>query len=271
MNDKLSLLFKRLSKNLDYSSYSAVSNFFDLEGPQEWSKLKVAVLRNFTLESIIPVIKGEIALMEFYPEVYLGDYDSIAKDVFDAKSPLYEFNPNIIVLAQWLETLSPKITRCFTSLTLEKLETVKDELVNQIYSFVISIRKNTSTPVLINNFPLPPYPAFGVLDAQSENYQSHVILQINQELIRFTKELKDIYIVDFMGLMSRIGSLQGIDERYWQMGQSPIGRKAIVQVGREYGKFFRAICGKVRKCLVLIFMIAESYLLCVVKITKKML
>ncbi|MBL7091680.1 HAD family hydrolase, partial [Acidovorax sp.] len=244
---------RRLANELTYSAYTATANALE-EVTSEASHLpplRVAILRNFTIEPMIPVIKGEIALAGFYPVIYLGDYDAIARDVLDPGSALYAFQPDFVIVAQWLETLAPTLVTRFLSLSPEQVNTEVERVLVTVNEIVTALRRHSKTPILVNNFPLPLYPTLGILDAQSENHQTHTILKLNLELLRRVRESRDVYLVDYMSLMARIGSVQGVDERYWQIGRAPIGRHALLPFGQEYGKFFRALHGKARKCLVL--------------------
>lgn len=236
-----------------YSAYAAVANALDRLKPQasDMPKLKVAILRNFTLDPMIPVIEGEIALAGFYPVIYLGDYGTIAQDVLNPRSALYTFGPDLVIVAQWIDALAPALATRFLSLSHQQVNTEIEQVSTTVGEFITALRRHTNAPILINNFPLPSYPALGILDAQSESYQTHAILRLNQDLFRRLRQTQDVYIVDYMSLMARIGSEQGTDERYWQIGRAPIGRNALVPFGQEYGKFLRALHGKAPKCLVM--------------------
>ena len=249
----LALALRRLSHEATFSTYTAVANALDEEAPSSSSlpHLRVAVLRNFTLDPLISVIKGEIALAGFYPEVYLGDYDAIARDALDPNSALYAFQPDFVILAQWLETLSPTLATRFVSLTAGQVDAEVGQVLAAVDEIVSALRRSLRAPILVNNFPLPVHTTLGILDAQSESYFTQTVLKLNLELLRRARQWRDVYLVDYLSLTARIGSSQGLDERYWHIGRAPIGRHALMPLGQEYGKFFRALLGKTRKCLVL--------------------
>ena len=251
--EDLNQVLKRLSKEGSYGAYAAAENALAKITPEgsNMPVLKIAILRNFILDPVIPVIKGEAMLSGFYPEIYLGDYDTIAQDVLNPQSALYQFQPDLVIVAQWLEVLAPALVNRFPSLSAEQVNIEVDRVLTTLNEFISALRQHTNIPILVNNFPLSSHPTHGILDAQSENYQGHTIMILNQELLRCLQLMRDVYLVDYMNLMARVGSAQGIDERYWQMGRAPIGRAALVPFGQEYGKFIRALRGKTRKCLVL--------------------
>ncbi len=251
--DDLQVALSRLTKETTYSVYTAVSNILDHLEPQEsqMAVLKVAILRNFTVDPLIPVIKGEIASAGFYPMIQLGGYDTIAQEVFDSQSALYVTQPDLVFVFQWLEILAPEFVTRFPSLSHTQVNDEIDRVLNMLSQFITAMRQHTNVPVVVNNFLLPCHSAFGILDVQSEQYQTHAILKLNLDLLRCFKKFHDVYLIDYMSLMMRIGSEQCVDERYWQIGRAPLGRNVLIPLGQEYGKFVRALCGKARKCLVL--------------------
>lgn len=250
---RLSNALKQLSSDQSYGAYTEVSNALDQLNAEDKGSamLKLALLRNFTLEPLVPVLKGEVSLANFHPHIYLGGYDTIAQDVLDLHSEFYSFKPDLVFLVQWLETLAPELVSRFVSLSELRVIEEIDRIVSGVRQFIVAIRKNIKTPLIFNNFVLPTFPAYGILDAQSPTSQMQAILKLNNKLSEMAREFSDVYVLDIMGLMARIGSQQGIDERYWQLGRAPIGRNTLVPLGRECGKFVRAIFGRSRKCLVL--------------------
>ena len=251
--ERLSNALKQLSFNQSYGAYTEVSNALDQlnAGDKGSTSLKLALLRNFTLEPLVPVLKGEVSLANYHPEIYLGGYDTIAQDVLDLNSEFYSFKPDLVFLVQWLETLAPEFVSRFVSLSESRVTEEIDRVIEGVSQFIVAIRKNIKTPLIFNNFVLPTFPAYGILDAQSSTYQMQAILKLNIKLSEMAREFSDVYVLDIMSLMARTGSQQGVDERYWQLGRAPIGRNTLIPLGRECGKFVRALFGRSRKCLVL--------------------
>jgi FkbH-like protein len=251
--NSLNSALSRLREEKSYSRYLAVSNALDeigLDG-SELIPVRLAILRNFTVDSVIPVIAGETALSGLQSHFYTGGFDTVAQDVFDSSSQLYSFRPDCIILAEWLESLAPQLTGRFLSLSAEQVEDEVNRVLRSIREILVAIRKNLKVPVLLNNFPLPAYPTLGILDGQSESFHTGAILRLNQGLQGMAQESNGgLYIVDLMSLAARLGQDRAFDRRYWHIGRAPIARTALVALGQEYGKFIRALQGKSRKCLV---------------------
>ena len=162
---------RNLSKSYSYESYLKVAKSLEGSNTRAFVNLRIALLRNFTIEPLIPVIKGEAALSGFKPELYLGGYDLVANDVLNPKSKLFEFNPQGIFLFQWLETLAPGLVLKFPTLNSAEVSNQIEGVVNDLFSYISSIRNVTNAPIILSNFALPSVSALGILDAQSENSQ----------------------------------------------------------------------------------------------------
>lgn len=236
-----------------YAEYSAVANALAVCDPEQtgFPALKVALLRNFTAEPLVPVLAGEIFRAGFHPRIYVGSFDAVQAEVLDSKSALHAFAPDFVILAQWLEALSPALTTAFLSTPPDEIAGEAARVRQHLREILSALNGKFRAPVLLNNFPLPSELTLGILDAQSPNYQTNTILRLNADVLADSKELRDVLIVDFMRLFATYGSANFADERYWQIARAPLSQKALVPLGIEYGKFIRALRGKAKKCLVL--------------------
>ena len=252
-NETLVSTLEHLSSEPTYRSYLAISNVLHELGPEatELQPLKVAISRNFTLEAMSPVLEGELALAGFYPQLLLGDYDAVSRDPLDPQSALYAFRPDFIIIAHWLENLAPQFASRFLSLSPIEVRTEIERILAEVRGRLRALRQNSAAPVLINNFVLPPHPSLGILDSQSDTYQTGSVLSLNHGLRQCVNEFSDVYLVDLMALTARLGNAQALDERYWHIARAPLSRSALSMLAREYVKFVRALRGRTRKCLVL--------------------
>ena len=243
----------RLGERPSYSTYLAVANALATRGAGSASlrPLRMAILRNFTIEPLVPVLQGEMALAGLYPIVHLGGLETALQDAFDPDGTLDRFRPDLVIVALWLEALSPSLTERYASLSNEAARAEMDRVLDVLDAIATAIRRRHQAPILLNNFPLPLHPALGILDAQSERSQTQDILALNRELLRRRGSIPDVYLVDYMGLMARVGGAQAMDGRLWQIGRAPLGKGSLVPLGQQYGRFIRALRGKARKCLAL--------------------
>jgi FkbH-like protein len=251
MNDDVLNAIARVKIEPTYVAYSALANLAEKAGEQGFELCRIAVLRNFTIEPMIPVIKGEAVRLGLAPDVYVADFDAIAESVMTPSSQLYTHKPHIILLAQWAETVSPLLMTKFLTLSKEQVDGEVTRIVDTMENWLRAIRSNCDAPVLVNNFPLPNIVTLGILDYQSESHQIHTVLILNNALLKMSKNFSDVYWVDTLSLFARVGYATAVDERNWQAARAPISKHALLPLGLEYAKFIRALRGKTRKCLVL--------------------
>lgn len=251
MNNEVLDAIARVKIEPTYVSYCSLANFAEAVVEQGFEPCRIAVLRNFTIEPLIPVIKGEAIRLGLAPDVYVADFDAIAESVLNSTSQLYKHKPDIILVAQWAETVSPLLTTKFLTLSTGQVEDEVTRIVDTMVSWLSAIRSNCDAPVVVNNFPLPSFATLGILDYQAEYYQMHTVLKLNNELLKLSRKFKDVYWLDALGLFARVGYVAAFDERNWQVARAPISKHALLPLGLEYAKFIRALRGKTRKCLVL--------------------
>ena len=245
---QLSDVLQRLRSEWSYTTYAATANAVEKLGA-DLPEYKVAWLRNITVEPLLPVLKGEIALTGAKPQLYLGSFDAMATEVLDSNSDFYRFKPDLIILLQWLEALNFRLARRFISLSAQEAEAEGAVILEDVERFLTTIRTLTSAPILLNNFPLPDFTTLGILEANHKQSQSEVIQSLNRGLKEIAGKIPDVFIVDFLQLFARIGGSQGFSARDWHLSRTPYSRHALVPIGQEYGKFVRALLGKSRKCL----------------------
>jgi FkbH-like protein len=251
IDDPVTTAASRLAKEATYSAYAAAANVLDQEPAAGRKTLRIGVLRNFTFEPVTPVIRGEAATAGLHPIVYTGDFDAIAADALDGNSAFARFGAEVIVLALWLEPLAPLLVNRFASLSGEQVAAEVERVMEFLRNVIGGIRRYSASPILVNNFPLPTRRALGILDAQIAESQTGAILELNARIRKLRDSFPNLFVVDYMTLFARLGGAEAIDERSWRSSRAPIGRRAVVAVGQEYGKYVRALAGRSRKCIVL--------------------
>jgi len=250
-NIKIQEAINRVSKERNIANYSALEALLDQLPDVSLEPIRVSIARNFTVEPLIPIIKGEFAGCGFLADIYLGDFDVVASEILNKNSGLYSHNPQVLLIANWLEGISKALTTDYLSSSAEDIDREVNRVVNEIEGFISVFRANSNAPVLINNFPLIDAPTLGILNAQLESGHTAAILKLNKELLNRLKIIPDVFIVDYFSIFAKVGINQGYDERYWHIARAPLKREMLFALGLEYAKYIRALRGKGKKCLVL--------------------
>jgi len=248
---KIQEAISQLGKDRSIANYSSFEALLDNLTISSLESIKISVVRNFTIEPLIPIIKGDFARCGFLTDIYLGDFDVTASEILNINSGLYSHGTQLLIVANWLEGMTEILTQKYLSTSNAEIDQEISRIVGEIVGLISFFRTNSNAPVVINNFPLIDSPTLGILNAQLESGHTASILKLNKELLNSLKKIPDVFIVDYFSIFSKIGINQGYDERYWHIARAPLKREMLLALGLEYSKYVRALKGNAKKCLVL--------------------
>src|SRR6202163_1138167 len=148
------------------------------------TKFKLAILRSFTVEPIVPLLRAEASAYGIDLEVHVGDFNTFVQDMLDNQSSVYRFAPNAVVLAVRTDQAAPELWRDFADLAPEVAQQAAERVGRGYEQWIGAFRKHSQAALIIHSLERPSSPSLGVLDDQSEAGQSGLIRQINRELRR---------------------------------------------------------------------------------------
>ncbi len=213
--------------------------------------VRFAVLRNYTVEPALPAaLSIESARRGLGASLYLGEFDNVQGDVFDANGPLYASEPDVCILALRLHVLAPKLVTEFAGLDAAERERLVTAVVERMRGFVSALRERTRAIVLVHGFELPARPALGILDPSKADGQRATIDGLNRALADSCRE-HGAYLVDVDAEIATLGHERALDDRYWHIARAPYTLALQTRLARTYVAFAAALKGKNKKCLVL--------------------
>ena len=242
-----------IKENIEDISFGKIVSIVDSleDEKRNWIPLKIAFLRNITIDPIFPYLKFLCFQESFKAYIYMGEYDNAMQDILSTKSPLYKHQPEVIVLVLKLENLLPQLTQCFAILRADEVERESNRILDYMEQAIKAITTNSKSLILLHNFEIHVYPSFGILDYQYHSKQVNTLRGMNMRLLDMVNKYENTFIVDIDLLQATIGYNGFIDNRYWHIGKAPYTREALKTIAQEYIKFIKALKGKNKKCLVL--------------------
>jgi len=214
------------------------------------TKFKVAILRSFTVEPIVPLLRAEAFACGIDLEVHVGDFNTYVQDLLDGQSSLYHFAPNAAVLAVRTDQAAPELWRDFADLASEAAQKTAERVVRGYEQWIGAFRKYSQAALIIHSLERPSTPSLGILDSQTETGQSGLIWQINLELRRIAARFHGVYTLDYDALVARHGSEHWHDERKWLTARLPIAAGYLLQMAHEWMRFIVPLSGRTAKVLV---------------------
>jgi FkbH-like protein len=214
------------------------------------TKFKIAILRSFTVEPIVTLLRAEAFAYGIDLDVHVGDFNTYVQEFLDSESWLYRFRPNAVVLAVRADQAAPELWRDFADLAPEVAQQAAERVVRGYEQWIGAFRKNSQAALIIHSLERPSTASFGLLDDQSETGQSGLIRQINRELRTIAARFHGVYCLDYDALVARHGSEHWNDERKWLMARLPISAPHLIDMAREWIRFIVPLSGRTAKVVV---------------------
>lgn len=206
-------------------------------------KFKLAILRSFTVEPIVPLLRAEAFSCGIDLEVHVGDFNAYVQEILDSQSSLYRFAPDAVVLAVSTDQAAPELWRDFTNLSPETAQQAAERAIKSYEQWIGAFRKHSQAALIVHSLERPSTPSLGVLDSQSESGQSGLIRRINREILRIAAEFHVVYCLDYDALVARHGSEHWHDERKWLIARLPIAAGCLLPMAREWMRFIVPLSG----------------------------
>lgn len=226
------------------------SSFETLRPKMKLLPYRLAVLRSFTVEPIVPLLRAAGFLAGFDLAVHIGDFNAYAQEILDPQSSLYRFKPDAVILAAQTRDVAPDLWERYSDLSGPERTAAMERVVGQFGDLIQALRTHSAAHLVIHGLELPVFSSQGILDSQEPDGQSASIHQLNSELRKLARLRPGVWLLDYDSLVARYGRMGWHDERKWQTVRMPIASSHLVHLADEWLRFLHPLSGKVAKALV---------------------
>jgi FkbH-like protein len=227
-----------------------VSRYEKLREKLQLARYRLAILRSFTVEPVVPLLRAAAFASGIDLTVQLGDFNAYPQEILDEESSLYRFAPDGVILAARTADLAPDLWNQYPDLSQGAVAEAAQRVSKSFEQWIGAFRKRSSAALIVHSLEQPARPSAGLLDAQSGFSQSGAIQQINQELRKIVATNRGVYLLDYDALVARHGRLHWHDERKWLTARMPIAADQLIHLSREWLRFVVPLAGKTAKVLV---------------------
>ena len=187
------------------------SSYEKLRGKLPLLPHRVAILRSFTVEPVVPLLRAAAFCAGIDLAVHIGDFNTYSQEILDSSSSLYDFVPDSVILAVRTPDIAPDLWERYSGLSPEAIREACQRVSSSFQGWVRAFRERSPAALIVHNLEQPVRPTGGILDAQSGAGQSETIRQINRELCRPATD--GVYILDYDALVARHGRQRWQDDR----------------------------------------------------------
>ena len=226
-----------------------VSRFERLRGHIALKECRVAFLRSFVVEPVIPLTRALAFVGGIDLEVHVGDFNAYTQEILDEGSPLYSFEPEVVFLAALTRDVSPDLWERFADLDEAAVKHEVEALAASYVNLIAAFRERSNAPLIVHSLETPPAPASGILDAQAPLGQVSAIRAVNDAIARTARERHNVYVLDYDALAARRGSEAWRDARTWTATRLPIRGDELIHLAAEWLRFLHPLTGTTCKVL----------------------
>ena len=194
--------------------------------PYRW-----AILRSFTVEPALPILKASAYARGIALDLYTGEFNAYAQEILDPESALYRFKPDAAVLAVQARDIGDPASA-----------------LARFAGWITAFRSHSPAVLIVHTLEVPA-PASGILDAQREDGEAEAIRAINRGLVSLARQHRGVYILDYDALIARYGRECWGDERKWLTVRLPIASANLPHLAAEWMRFLHPLTGKLAKCV----------------------
>jgi FkbH-like protein len=226
------------------------SRYEKLRGAKDFTPHRVAILRSFTIEPVIPLLRAAAFVHGIDLSVHLGGFNAYPQETLDASSSLYTFAPDTAILAVQTRDAAPELWDDYADLSPDKNSASIARVTSNFQCWIEALRRHTSANLIVHSLEPPAIPNLGVLDPQSSPSQSTTIRHINDQLRSICCEHRGVYLLDYGALIARYGISHWHDETKWLTARMPIRASHLIDLAQEWLRFLVPLTGRTAKVLV---------------------
>ena len=214
-------------------------------------RVSVAVLRSFTIEPILPLLRAGAALNRLALDIHIGGFNTYAQEILDEQSPLYtSWQPDVGILAVQTRDVAPELWCSSDLLSKDELERIRGRVVGEFDGLISAFRRSSSAPLVVHSLERPRRTVLGLADRSHSHSVLAMVDRINVELHEMATATSDVYILDLGQLIAEAGSRNWYDERKWASMRMPVRSDRMADVASEWLRHIQPLVGRSAKVLI---------------------
>lgn len=212
-------------------------------GEASWPTVRIAMLRNYAAEGMLPLLKFSCFKQGLRPDISLGDYDNIRQEILDQSSHVYREQLDLIVISLFLEHLDPQCKSFQWDPSVAEAAVV---------SMLEDLVAKTSTPIVVNTLLPPLHAENGLGFGRGTQVRVAGVNRINGAIRACARQHSgQVHVVDSERIARRIGEDKVFDYRFMYMYRAPFKKEFGELYCAEVAKIARLLKGLTKKCIVL--------------------
>jgi FkbH-like protein len=211
---------------------------------------RVAILRSFTVEPVVPLLRAGAFAASLDLDIHVGDFGAYVQEMLDPSSAIYRFKPDTVFLAVGTEDIAPELWSRYADLSSSDVLSVVDRLVADYREWVTAFRRCTKANLVLHTLECPAASPLGILDNQRVESQGEAIGEINRQIRALAAEHAGVVAFDYDGLVAAHGRLSWRDQKKQLAVRMPIAAGHLRHLAADWLRILQPLAGRVAKVLV---------------------
>jgi FkbH-like protein len=209
--------------------------------------IKIAILSSSTVDHLPPAIRVAALRRGVIAHCYVAPYGQYRQEVLNPNSELYEFAPNVVLLA--LNSADVNLKLSWMAKAIE-VKTAVAERISEWAQIWDTINTQLHAIVIQQMMVIPPEHLFGQYDALVPGAPTSVLTQIN-ETLREKATRYNVLLLNTDHMAAWVGKHAWCNSALWHHAKQDISPVYTPLYGDQLGRMLAAIRGLSYKCLVL--------------------
>jgi len=208
--------------------------------------VQITILRTYSVEPLLPLIKAGARLKGINLNINLGDFGTVVQDILTPSSVAYAANTKAVIIARQTRDVAPEL---WSGASINYDREV-DRVVNEFKTLIEQFRQKSDAYLIIHSLEVPIFSNDGIAEIFLGGDHHQAVLAINKSLTDMAQVYKGVFILDYDGLVARHGRMNWGDEVRWQTMRLPIAMENLTHLSAEWLRYLVPISGCICKVLV---------------------
>jgi len=222
----------------------------EIEDPIGFRTIRLSILATSNVDFLTPSLEVTSFADRILLKTWNAGLNQIEQQVLNPSSTLYEFSPDITIIAARAEDIVPELA--YNTEYLDESQIVEwiGDIRIKLNGWFIQLTK-AGIQVIFLSFARPTHSPLGIREFGHPKGHTRIWNRLNDMLAKIIESFPGVCVIDFDGLLRRIGLLQWEDPKLWALAKIAGGAKFATNFAHEIMPIVREKAGKSRKCLVL--------------------
>jgi FkbH-like protein len=213
--------------------------------------VKVAILSSFTANGIKETLYVKCHEIGIFADIYICPYNQYAEDIFTDDSPLYRFQPDLIIV--FIDVIRIQGDRYLLANAEKNMDNRlwATDKTEELSGLIEKMKENSKAKIIFHNLSVPINSPMGILEIKQDCGLFESVELINSNLREKYKKDPQVFIFDYNTLSSRLGKEQIFDYQLYYLGDIKVNTENIPDLCDEYLPYILTFASQTRKCIVL--------------------